>query len=132
MDKKFIISVIVVFIVVMLFGFINHGLVLSEEYLATGLFRTEEDSIRFLPFLLLGHGTLAVAFVWLYRQGREDKPWLGQGIRFGLWIAVLMTVSIYLIYFAIQPMPGMLVVRQIVYDTIGIVFTGAAVAFIYR
>jgi hypothetical protein len=132
MDKKFILAVIVIFIVTMLFGFVNHGLVLADEYQATGLFRTDEDAAGHMAFMLLGHVALAVAFVWLYRQGREDKPWLGQGIRFGLWVAVLMVVSIYLIYYAVQPMPGMLVVRQIVYDTIGVTISGVVVAFMYR
>jgi hypothetical protein len=41
-------------------------------------------------------------------------------------------VPIYLIYYVVQPQPGMLVVKQIVFDTILTLVVGAAVAFIYR
>ena len=40
-------------------------------------------------------------------KGREaGKPPVSQGLRFGLAIAALMTVPIYLIYYAVQPWPG--------------------------
>jgi hypothetical protein len=132
MDKKYIISVIVIFVVTMLFGFVNHGLVLSAEYQETGLFRSEEDAAGYMPFMLLAHLLMSVAIVWIYQRGREDKPWLGQGIRFGLWISLLMAAPIYLIYYAVQPMPELLVFRQIAYDTLGLAVTGAVVAFMYR
>ncbi len=36
----------------------------------------------------------------------------------------------YLIYFAVQPMPGNLVAKQIVFDTIAMVIMGIACAWI--
>jgi len=132
MNKKFIIAVIVVFVVTMLFGFVNHGLVLHDEYLATGLFRPDEDAVNYFHWMLIAHVVMSVAIVWIYQRGREDKPWLAQGLRFGFWLAMLMVVPIYMIYYAVQPLDGMLVVRQIVYDTIGLLVTGAVVAFLHR
>jgi hypothetical protein len=43
-----------------------------------------------------------------------------------------MTIPTYLIYYAVQPMPGALVFRQIVFDTVGIVAMGIAVAWINK
>ena len=54
------------------------------------------------------------------------------GVRFGIAIAVLMTIPIYLIYYAVQPMPGAVVAKQIVFDVIAMVIMGVAVAWINR
>ncbi len=37
-----------------------------------------------------------------------------------------------MIYYVVQPMPGMLAVKQIVFDTILTLVLGAIVAFLYR
>jgi len=36
----------------------------------------------------------------------EHRKAMAEGLRFGLAIAALMTVPIYLIYYAVQPWPG--------------------------
>jgi len=41
-------------------------------------------------------------------------------------------VPTYLIYYVVQPMPGMTVVKQIVFDGILMLVLGAVVAFMYR
>ena len=132
MDKKFILSVVLFFVVSLVLGFITHAWLLSAEYQATGLFRPDAEAEAYFPFMLLAHVIMAFAFVWIYRQGREDKPWVSQGVRFGLAIALVAAVPIYLIYYAVQPMPGMLVFRQITYETIDMVILGLAVAWMYR
>jgi len=38
--------------------------------------------------MILAHVILAGAFVWIYSRGVEAKPWLAQGFRFGLAIAL--------------------------------------------
>jgi hypothetical protein len=72
------------------------------------------------------------AFVWIYSRGVEAKPWLGQGLRFGFVIALLTIVPTYMIYYVVQPMPGAVVVKQIVFDGVLLLVLGAVVAFLYR
>ena len=132
MDKKFTISFVVIFVLSMLIGIVNHGMVLSEEYQATGLFRPDAEAEAYFMWMLLAHILMSFAFVWIYRRGREDKPWVSQGIRFGVIIALLTAAPIYMIYYAVQPMDGLLVFRQIAYDTVGLIFMGLTVAFLYR
>ena len=133
MNKQFIISVVVLFVVSMLLGFGIHGTLLHGEYQALpNLFRSDEDAQNFFVWMLVAHVFMAIGLTWVYRMGREDKPWLAQGVRFGIAIAVLMTVPIYLIYYAVQPMPEMLVIKQIIYDTIGVIIMGIVVAFMNR
>ena len=132
MDKKFILSVLLFFVVSMCLGFFTHAWILSAEYQATGLFRPDAEAEAYLPYMLLAHVIMAFAFVWIYRRGREDKPWVSQGVRFGVAVALLTAVPLYLIYYAVQPMPEMLVLRQISYETVNMVILGLVVAWMYR
>lgn len=134
MDQRFWISVVVMFVLSLGLGFVVHGVLLGSEYARlTGLFRQPPEADAYFAWMLLAHALIAVGFTWIYRKGLEaGKPFLGQGVRFGLAIAVLMTIPIYLIYYAVQPMPGGLVARQIVYDVIAVVIMGIVVAWINR
>jgi hypothetical protein len=82
--------------------------------------------------MILAHAILAGAFAWIYSRGVEAKPWLPQGIRFGLAIAALTIVPTYIIYYVVQPMPGVVVVKQIVFDGILMLILGSIAAFLYR
>ena len=62
----------------------------------------------------------------------EDKPWVGQGIRFGLAVAFVSCVPTYIIYYVVQPMPEMLVVKQVAFDLVRTIGLGACVAWLYR
>ena len=133
MNKKFIIAWIAIFIVWMLGSFVVHGTLLSADYMALkSMFRSETDSQAYLPFMLGAHLIMAGAFVWIYARGAEAKPWLAQGLRFGVAVALLAVVGSYMIYYAVQPMPGALVVKQIVFDSALLLVLGALVAFLYR
>src|SRR4029077_21203506 len=90
------------------------------------------DAQPYFPLMILAHVLLAGAFVWIYSRGVEVGSWLPQGIRCALAIAALTIVPTYIIYYVVQPMPGAVVVKQIVFDGILIVILAAIVAFIYR
>lgn len=134
MNKKFILSTVALFIVSMLLGFVVHGVLFGKDYLALGsLMRSQEDQMVYFKWMLLAHVFMAVGITGIYRRGIDaTKPWLGQGVRFGLWVAVAVTVPMYLIYYAIQPMPFDLVLKQIVFDTIGVVIMGITAAAVNK
>ena len=134
MNKRFLISVVVLFIVSMVLGMVVHGMLLGADYqkLTPNLFRGEQESQAHFGAMLLAHIFMAVGFTWVYRAGRKDRPWLGQGVRFGIAVAVLATIPGYLIYYAVQPMPLDLVLKQIVFDTIAMIVMGIAAAAVNR
>jgi len=132
MNKKFLVAWLVIFVLYFAFGFIVHGVLLSADYATTGLMRPEADAQKLMPFMILAHVLMAGAFTWIYARGVENKPWLGQGLRFGLAVALLGCVPLYIIYYVVEPMPAGLVVKQIVFDTICTLILGAVVAFLYR
>jgi hypothetical protein len=132
MNKKFFIAWLVMFVLYIAGGILVHGMLLHGDYLATGLMRPEAEQQSLMTWMILAHVLLAGAFTWIYARGVEAKPWLGQGLRFGLAVALLAVVPIYMIYYVVQPTPGELVVKQIVFDTIMTLILGAVVAFLYR
>jgi len=133
MNKKFLIAWLVMFVLYMAGGFVVHGALLKEDYMGLpNLFRSEEESMPYFHLMIIAHVLMAGAFTWIYARGVENKPWLGQGLRFGLAVALLTAVPYYLIYLAVQPMPSGLAVKQIVFDTILTLILGAVVAFLYR
>lgn len=133
MNRKFIIAWAIVFVAWFIGSYIVHGVLLNGDYMALSmLFRTPADSQKYFPLMILAHLMLAGAFAWIYARGAESKPWVAQGVRFGIAVALLTTVPTYLIYYCVQPMPGDVVAKQIVFDSILMVILGVIVAGVYR
>ena len=133
MNRKFIIAWIVILIVWFLGSFLVHGVLLGADYKALGaLFRTDADAQQYFPLMILAHVFLAGAFTWIYARGVEAKPWLGQGVRFGVAVAFLTTIPTYLIYYVVQPMPSAVVAKQIVFDSLLMVILGVIAGWLYR
>ncbi|MEE9392376.1 MAG: hypothetical protein V3W41_07710 [Planctomycetota bacterium] len=128
--KQIIVSSIAIFVLSMLLGFVVHGWLLQGDYDSSGLMRSPEGQEAKFGFMLLAHALIAVGFTLIYRKGREDKPWLGQGLRFGLLWALASVAPLYLIYHAVMPFELSLTCKQIVYDCIAIMLAGAAVSFL--
>jgi hypothetical protein len=133
MNKKFFIAWLVLFIAWFIGSFMVHGVLLAPDYKQlTSLFRPDSDAEKYFPLMFLAHVFLSGAFVWIYARGVEAKPWLAQGVRFGIAVALLTVVPTYMIYFVVQPMPGEVVLKQICFDSALLVILGALVARICR
>ena len=134
MDRKFLIAWLVTFIVWMAESFVVHGLMLQGEYAKmAALFRPEADAQNYFPIMLSAHVLLAAALVWIYRRGvTAGAAWTGQGLRFGIAIISLTIVPTYLIYYCVQPMPAVMVAKQIVFDGMGVVLVCLVVAWLHR
>ncbi len=131
--KRFLVAWVVVFVAWMAGSFVVHGSLLHDDYATLpNLFRTEADAQQHFPLMILAHVLLAGAFVWIYARGVETKPWPAQGIRFGLAVALLTIVPTYMIYYVVQPLPGSLVTKQILFDGILMIVLGLVAAFLYR
>ena len=133
MNKKFVVAWIALFVAWFIGSFVVHGVLLRSDYMQlTNLFRPEGDQQKYFPLMIFAHVVLSGAFVWIYARGVEAKPWMAQGVRFGVVVALLTIVPSYLIYFVVQPMPGSVVIKQIVFDGVLLVILGTIVAWLYR
>jgi len=132
MNRKFVISAAVMFVLAWGLSFIVHGLLLGPDYAATPGMRPPAEAQRIIGYLILAQAIFGVAFAWVYLRGKEDKPWLAQGIRYGIAIAALTVIPTYLIYHVVTPIALAVAIKQIIFDTIRLVLMGVVLAWINR
>jgi len=133
MNKKFLLAWGLVFVVWFLGNYVIHELLLKPDYSLMGaLFRSPEDQQAHFPVMILAHLMFCAALVWVYARGAESRPWPRQGLRFGIALALLAIVPSYLIYFAVQPVPQAVVVKQVIFSGILAVIAGMLAAWMYR
>lgn len=134
MDKRFWICGIVVSVAALLLDFLVHGVLLQADYAAlvpNGLFRGPEDANAYMPWMLAAHLLVGFGLTWLYRKGVQPaRPMLGQGLRFGAAVAVMSTIPGYLVYFAVQPLPPPLVLKQVIFGTLAMLLLGLLLAWL--
>jgi hypothetical protein len=132
-NRKFLIAWAVLFVAWFLGSFVVHGVLLSSDYMALGShYRSEGEQGQFFPLMIYAHLMLSGALVWIYARGVEAKPWLAQGLRYGVAVALLAVVPNYIIYYAVEPLPAGLVIKQIVFDGILTLILATIVAWLYR
>ena len=133
MNRKFWISFAVMFVMAMAIGMVVHGVLLHDEYRRLGsLMRSETEAQKMFGLMILAHVLIALGFTWIYVKGKEARPWLGQGFRYGVAVAVMMTIPTYLIYYVVMPFPSDLVAQQIVFDSLGIIAMAIVLAWLNR
>jgi hypothetical protein len=133
MNKSFFIAWVVALIVWMGGDFAVHGAWLASTYLANAaLYRPEADQAQYLPWMIGAHVICSAAAAWIYGRGvQPSMAWLGQGLRFGLALAVLM-VPQYMVYYSVQPLPLDLVMKQMGGETGVMLLVGLAMGFTYK
>jgi hypothetical protein len=131
--KKYVLATLAVFVATSVLNFLIHGFLLQPEYLTySSLMRSPADSQSHAIFLLVSFLAFAPPFVWIYTCGVSDAPWVMQGIRYGMAMWVIASVSRYLTYYAIQPWSHWLVARQMLYELPMMLILGLLVASFYK
>lgn len=136
MNKKFLITGIACTVVGFGLSFLIHGVLLQNDYMrlvSSGIFRTPEAANGLFHFMIIANVLIGFAFAWIYMQGiSTGVDWWKQGLRFGFAAACLAAIPMYLIYYVIEPMPGLLVAKQVVFDTAAMMINGLVAAFINK
>ena len=134
MDKRFWISGLTLTIAAAVLGFVVHGLLLNADYAAlvtAGIMRAPQDANHYMQWMLTADLAIGFGFTWIYRQGyTASRSAIGQGLRCGLAIAMVSTIPMFLIYYAVEPMPGMLVCKQLIFSTIQMLVIGVLAALL--
>lgn len=127
--KRIIFAVIAGMVVQLAGLFLIHAVWLKQDYTETaGLWRTPE-AVRSRGWaILLGTVIYVIGVVLIYVRGREAKPWIQQGARFGILLAMVATVYASLSGWAILPFPHLLVLKWIIGESLLAVLLGVTVA----
>lgn len=133
MDRKSLLATAAAFATSFVLSFVLHGLVLAGDYnTLLAVYRGPQFRPATFAVLVLAQALMAAAMVAVYRYGREGRPYLGQGVRFGLMAAGLSVIPHYMINYAVTNIPAVLAVEQIVLETVKVVAMGIVVAWVYR
>lgn len=133
MDKRFWICGLVVSLAALLLDFAIHGLVLKADYAAlaaSGFVRGAKDAEAYLPYMIAAHLLVGFGLTWLYRQVFAHGSTLGQGLKFGAAFAIAATLPGYLVYYAVQPWPAALVLKQMLFSGLAMLLLGLLLAYL--
>ena len=109
------IAVVVGFFVQLIGLYLIHSMWLAKDYIATAsLWVPVETRYARGWATLLGVLIYAIAAVWIYTRGIQAKPWVGQGIRFGIFLALLTVVYDSLAAWNMMLVPTSLIVKWII------------------
>jgi hypothetical protein len=133
MNKKFWISGVVVSILALFLDFIVHGLLLDADYTAQAqLYRTAADQSGHMPWMMVAHLFYGFGLTWIYQRGVSAAAPVGQGLRFGLAVGLTFSVYSYLTYYAVQPLPGTMVAKQVFFEIVLNCILGVVLALLNK
>lgn len=118
---------------VVLFGgdYLLHSVILKSSYMATSdLWRTDAAMMHRMWMLVLAQLLFVIVAVVIYKRGAEKKPWVGQGIRFGILLALLAIVPNGLTEYVVTPLPHRLAMHMMLGDSILAILVALVIAMI--
>lgn len=130
--KKYIYPSIIVFIVIILYNMVFHGTIMENFYLDNSeLFRPQDEIQKGKHFMWLANLIYSCAFCYIYTKGHEKEKPIIQGIRYGLWISLLMWLPRALINITVYPHPKSLELTLFMGYTVQSILAGIVVAFVF-
>jgi hypothetical protein len=131
--KRTLGAVLAAFLLMSAGRYLIHAVWLAREYASySGLWRTPAAMMQRLRISQVADLFLAAAAVLIYIRGVEKKPWPGQGLRFGILLALATAVPQSLTEYFTYPVSGMLAFRWIIGEGVLAVPLGLIVAAICR
>lgn len=134
MNKKRIIGAVLAGFVWLAVGrYLVHNVWLATAYTNNPLlWRSQDAMLHRLWVIHLANLILAMAAVLIYVRGIEAKPWLGQGLRFGVLLALATAVPQSLVEYFVYPISQTLAVQWIIGEGGLMLLLGMLVAAICR
>ena len=131
--QRLIPAMLAVFVASFATGFLFHGVLLAPDYqllTARGIYGGPElFQVRWIC-MVAAYAAFGVAMVWIYSRNAEPKPWLPQGVRFGVAVWLLYPVTSFLIQFTVQRIPKSVMLKQVGLELVDKVLLGCLTAFL--
>ena len=133
--RRFAATCAVAFIVSQILEILIHGFILRADYAPFygTMLRPMDKGADWHGLLLpLAHLSFVIAFVWIYARVAPAGPWVRAGITYGLFGWFVGQVPLWLLWYAEQPWPGTLVVKQLSLELVASLIVGLVVAALAR
>ncbi len=129
--KKFSLACIAIFIFIVVFEFLFHGVYMQNAYeQTTNLWRAEDEMQKHMPWLILGQFIIACGFVALFTKAFK-RGGIPEGAIYGFLLAIIFCGH-QLIGYAVSPYPLSLLINWIIGTLIELTLAGILVALIFR
>lgn len=128
MNKKFWVGFIVVAIGLMLTNIVIHYVILGDTYRSAAManmVRPESEQKTWIH--IVSAIITAFFFTLVYVKGYEGKG-IGEGIRFGLYVGIMMAMPMAYDTYAAMPIPYSLALQWFCYGVIQYIILGILVA----
>ena len=128
--KKVLIGFVVVFVAMIICSFIVDGLILGSTYESLkNLWRPDMQSKMWIYYVIMVVG--AFFFSFIFSKGYEGKGII-EGIRYGLYIGVWMSIGMAYGTYAMIDIPYSLALQWFIYGIIQYVVFGVLLALVFR
>jgi hypothetical protein len=131
--KKLALAIIANYVILMATNYVVHSIWLMPDYDAIPLSHRNIWGIqhRFWA-MLLGQFFFSAMFAYIYTRGRENKPWIEQGIKYAILVGCLTVVPTALSQYVVYVIPYQLAIKWMVAGGIQMLIIGLVVAGIYK
>ena len=132
--KRWLLAGLAAFAAVFVVDFVVHGRLLMGLYQQTSaIWRPEAEANQKMRLMMLGQLLFGLIFAAIYIKGYEPrKAGAGQGIRYGLWIGLLLAVPAICVWYVVLPIPFALARGWALAHLAECLVAGALVGFIYQ
>ena len=128
--KRFIVAFIAAYIFLFVWGWLFNGVLLKDVYAETpNLWRSQSEMASLFHWIIIGQALIVFSFVMIYASGFAGGGIIA-GIRLGLLLEIA-AIGMRLGFYAVQPIPGKLIVYGSIGGIIEMVIVGAMVGAIY-
>jgi len=129
--KRFLFAFLAAFVFIFFWGWLYNGVLLKDIYAQTSsLWRPQSETMSLFHWIILGQAILVFAFVMIYASGFAGGG-VAAGIRLGIMLEIL-AIGARMMMYAVQPLPGKLILYWSVGGLIEMIVTGAIVGAIYK
>ena len=126
-------AVAAVFLASQVLAILMHGLILAADYAPFygRLLRPMNQNAGWPIFLLpLAHLVMSIGFVAIFSRWLKPGPTIPQGMKFGALAWLLGPAPMYLLWFAEQPWPSSLLVKQLPLELVAFIILGLVTGLI--
>lgn len=127
--KKLVLAIVAAYIALMLTNYFVHQIWLMSDYAAIpASHRSTAGIMHRFWVMAVGQFIFAAMFAYIYTRGAEKKPWLVQGIRYGILMTFLVMVPTALGEYVVYIVPYMLAIKWMIAGGIQMIILGMIVA----
>lgn len=132
--KRFILAFIVIFVLLEIFSYLVHSVILSSTYMSEGIkqiFRPMDQMNSYMWVIWVTDLIWSYLFVFFFVKGYENKGIL-EGLRYGFYMGIFFAFVSSYQSFAIYPLPYALTLQWFIYGLVEMLILGFMAALLYK